>query len=271
MHEQRDDFSIFTHQHHYVKELQTIDLSIYKGKPPQTQLDEHHSSLYSSLVGALAWLLQVYVEVAVYVHALQRHLKQPLLEHAARANRIVLWARKNKSGILFSFMPPPYRLLCVTDAAFRKEEPDGLAVKGALIMICGGPVCKLGGKINFLEQISSKQRRVARSTFASETLALVDGIELSRLINYALTEVMIGTQSPTQLQALDDTNKLPLKLHVVIDALSVFSALIPPDIKPPSESSMLIQLLIVKELLLQGRIILHWCDTRDMIADALTK
>eukprot|EP00973_Karenia_brevis_P089153 12363116-Karenia_brevis.AAC.1 len=92
MHEQRADMSIFTHQQHYVRELKTIDLTHYKGKSPHTQLDEHHSSLYCSLVGALAWLLQVYIEIAVYVHALQRHLKKPLLEHATRANRVVLWA-----------------------------------------------------------------------------------------------------------------------------------------------------------------------------------
>eukprot|EP00974_Lingulodinium_polyedra_P089151 8644111-Lingulodinium_polyedra.AAC.1 len=57
-----------------------------------------------------------------------------------------------------------------------------------------------------------------------------------------------------------------------MDAESVFSAVSASPIKTPAEQSLLIQLQWLRELLDRSIITRFvWCDTRDMIADALTK
>ena len=54
--------------------------------------------------------------------------------------------------------------------------------------------------------------------------------------------------------------------------MSVYSAIIATRIKIPAEKSLLSHLQYVRELLDRGAIAgLCWVDTRDMIADALTK
>ena len=46
-----------------------------------------------TLSGATAWLLQMRMEVAVYVSALQRHMHSPRAFHLRRLNRIIRWAQ----------------------------------------------------------------------------------------------------------------------------------------------------------------------------------
>eukprot|EP00974_Lingulodinium_polyedra_P024726 2392794-Lingulodinium_polyedra.AAC.1 len=59
---------------------------------------------------------------------------------------------------------------------------------------------------------------------------------------------------------------------LVLDAESVFGAIEASPIRTPVERSLLIQLQWLKGLLERGVITrVAWCDTRDMIADALTK
>ena len=59
---------------------------------------------------------------------------------------------------------------------------------------------------------------------------------------------------------------------MVLDALSVYEAVVASDCCEPAESSLKIHLLSARERLQQGVISrLHWNDTRDMLADGLTK
>ena len=64
----------------------------------------------------------------------------------------------------------------------------------------------------------------------------------------------------------------PVAIVVVIDADSVFTAVTAQQVKPPAERSLLVHLQWLRELL-DGHVLhtLAWCDTRDMVSDALTK
>ena len=61
-------------------------------------------------------------------------------------------------------------------------------------------------------------------------------------------------------------------LHIWIDAKSVFSAVENENFKYPPEKSLLSHISWVKQLtILKIITILGWVDTRDMIADGMTK
>ena len=62
----------------------------------------------------------------------------------------------------------------------------------------------------------------------------------------------------------------PIGLYT--DALSVYAAVTATFIKTPADNSCLLQLLALREHINVGTLsVLCWCDTRDMIADGLTK
>ena len=207
-------------------------------------LDERLHKLYNSLLGGVAWLLHTRDEIAVYVHALQRHMKAPQHGHAIRLNRVVKWVKKRRAGHVYRHIQPPVRLVIVSDAAFRKEDDDGLAVKGVLVMlISGAQEGALGGDFPLIESLSAKQRRVVRSTFAAELNALLDALELGRLILFAICEIMLGPKSPQELKSLDDAGQAPLPLEAVIDAQSIFTALSKSEARTPQEDSLKISLL----------------------------
>ena len=64
--------------------------------------------------------------------------------------------------------------------------------------------------------------------------------------------------------------KVPVRLF--IDAMSVFTAIRDENHKRPTEQQMLYEIKALRQHLLDGRIDrLTWIDTRDMLADALTK
>lgn len=74
------------------------------------------------------------------------------------------------------------------------------------------------------------------------------------------------------LIALEETGSFPVRIHLIVDARSVFDALKAAEVKAPSEISLIMFLCQLKEALLCHSLSkLWWCDTHDMIADGLNK
>jgi hypothetical protein len=111
-----------------------------------------------------------------------------------------------------------------------------------------------------------------RSTFGAETHAAADGVEIGKLIAYTMSELVSPGISAEGILQLEATGKLPMPLHLITDCKSLLDALVPDETQVPSESSMIMVLLQLKESLKIGTIkaITH-VDTRDMLADALNK
>jgi hypothetical protein len=173
---------------------------------------------------------------------------------------------------VFKKLREPLKLSCVSDAAFRREDSTGLSVRGYVIMICEDCGAAVSGGRHLLDGGSKRQKRVVRATFGAELHSLVDAYELAKLILMCLTEVFMGPMSAAQLVRVEEVGGWPIPLHLHTDAFSVFSALNTRDIKTPTEESLLIILLLLREGLESGRIRrLNWIDTRDMVADGLTK
>ena len=141
-------------------------------------------------------------------------------------------------------------------------------------MLHGAPVGSVvSGPIQLLEYYSRKQRHVCRSTYAAELFSLTEAADLSMFIASALYEVAHGVQTTETLRLIREGGLAsPVAIVVVIDADSVFTSLTAQQVKAPAEKSLLVQLQWLRELL--ERRVLHtvaWCDTRDMLSDALTK
>ena len=123
-----------------------------------------------------------------------------------------------------------------------------------------------------LDYYCRKQHRRVRSTFTAELYNMIDITNFSLVIASLLTEVTMGAMSAERLCDAADVGRFAFPVESVVDARSVFDALASSPVKPPEDKSMLLHLLKFREWLDLGVVrALWWCDTDDMVADAMTK
>ncbi len=98
-------------------------------------------------------------------------------------------------------------------------------------------------------------------------------MEQTKLIGFVFAELLAPTpMTARDLVAMDAAGEWPLQLEAVVDARSCFDALAIEEPKRPTESSLIMLLLQLKEQLATGSLKkLWWCSTTDMVADGLNK
>ena len=279
LHEQDPaSFEVFMHQRHYAARLKSIDTEAFDTENATLlamPLSASEHSQYLSVLGGLSWMLQTRGDISIYVQALQRASKAPTKEHLWRLNRVVKWTKRKHTGLRYRHVPQPWRVQVLSDSAFRKEDSTGLAMRGALIGLMhdeGAAHHHPDGVFNVLEWYSRKQRRVTRSTFAAELQGLIDSLEIGRVIVYTISELLWARATPAQLARAGDCGELPVALEACVDAKSVFDALCASETRTPSESSLILVLLQVKEFLRHWVLrSLYWIHTQDMASDGLNK
>ena len=162
------------------------------------------------------------------------------------------------------------------DRAFKRDDDDnmGHAMKGAAFMLVGAGSGDLqSGPTQLLEYFSRKQRHVCRSTYAAELFGLTETADLCLHMSSALFELAHGPQSTDVLRKIrEGALQPPVPLMVITDADSVFRSVTSQQVKAPAEKSLLIHLQWLREFLDRKTLsCIAWCDTRSMVADALTK
>jgi len=205
----------------------------------------------------------------------------------------------NPKRLTFRPATGPSHLRCVGDAAFKKEEEAGHSLRGALflrsfsdtnhgisslktanyltdkqaIVNHSNPsIFTQSCVIHIVDAICKAQRHVTRSTFSSELLSASDTVDHGMLLALSLHEFTAGAQSAAQAKTLRETGGWNVKLSLYVDAMSVYAAVTATFIKIPAEKSLLSHIQYIRELL-DTKVLeaLVWLDTRDMVADGLTK
>ncbi len=267
-------FAIKVHQNQYVVGLKAIDISSLDLSDENVKVPEAMIKSYQSLLGGLGWLIQTRQDITIYVQALQRHNHSPSTANVLRMSKVCRWVKRRPFFLLYEqLQTPELRIITISDAAFRREDETGLATRGA--QICLGELHgdHPGGRVHQLEWYSKRQRRITRSTFGAELNALGDGHEQAKVIGFAFCELMSRTLlTARDLCLMDDNGTWPIQLHAAIDCRSVFDAVANEEPKKPTESSLIMLLLQIKEQLSSGSLRkLWWVSTTDMAADGLNK
>ena len=273
MHELQSDGSYWLHQNHFAQRLQTVDMSAVPITTPKALLSPALVAVYMSALGSVAWLNQTRMDISIYVQALQRNAKSPTVAHMSRLSCVIKWVKRKSMHLCYKPIPSGWlKLLVCSDAAFRREDTTGLAMRGSIIALAEDRGADPGGICNVVDFFARRQRRVVRSTFGAETHSLADGVEVGKLIACTLAEILVPNSTAGSLMRLEETGLLPICLQAITDCRSLFDALKAEETQVPSESSLIMILLQLKELLRTGTLSsLVWCDTRDMVADALNK
>jgi hypothetical protein len=272
IHEQQADRSIVCHQNHYCKGLHPVCMATVDISKPETPLTPSQHSDFLSLLGGLSWLNQTRLDCCIYTQALQRAAQKPTVAHLVRLNCVVRWVKRKPATLLYAKLQGEIKVLDISDAAFRREDKSGLAMRGAVIAISESHSSHPGGRVQIIDWYSRRQRRVVRSTFGAELNALVDSLEVAKLLAFALAEIRCPKADLTMLRGMEESGEFPIAIEACIDCKSIYDALATEDTKTPSEASLIMILLQCKESLRSGLIRkIWWIDTRDMAADALNK
>ena len=257
-------------QEHYVNELRFIPEANCKH---EQDVSPELKTLFMSLLGGIAWVVQTRPDIAIFVAALQRKLQAPCGKDVVNLNRVLAYVKRKPMKMTYHKLSKPWRLYVVSDSSFRGEDDDALAMRSGIVALgnkdgpCVGP-----NSLQILEFVSKKQTRVCRSTFTAELYSALDLAGLANNINLALTEVLTGCKSAIDLAAIQESGQHAIQSDLMIDARAVFDAVAAPDPKSTTDKLMLIHVLKLKELLalkVVSRMI--WLDTRDMLADGLNK
>ena len=271
--------AIWTHQQHYVLQLRPLQVDQYAMENEDSQVSLESHAAYMSLLGGIAWMTQTMAPIAVYVSYLQRQAKKPVVGDVRKINRLLKWILTNvkQLGVRFIALDMPrVRLAVVSDSAFHAMEFEGLAIRGCVIMLLetGDEVLRTGStyRVVMLDWYSRKQNTVVRSTYAAELMALLDALGTGTLMNVALTEIVEGVSTASEMMKRQESGNLVLQMIAAIDAKAVFDAISADTIKVTTDKRMYVPTLAAREQLDRMQLRqLSWIDTMDMVADALTK
>ena len=224
----------------------------------------------------IAYGLLTRPDAAVFVAALQRESHQAKVIHVKRLNVLLKWLQATPRSLHYPVMPYPDMLLQISDSSYKAKATDGLSMRGLIsVRVRKADIESQATSVpcHLVDFASKQQRHVTRSTFSSELFAATDATDQGLLNTVILHELENGVLSPQAArQIIEGTLPCSVKLGLAMDARSVTSATIAPNVKIPAEPSLLLHVLWLRGLLKSKRLdALYWTDTRTMTADGMTK
>ena len=126
--------------------------------------------------------------------------------------------------------------------------------------------------LQVIDYVAGKQSHVCRGVWSSELHNQCDMIEMSAIVSGFTLETIRGPQTGESLRRAIATGDLPMPVEALTDSYSIFSYLAAAHLKLPAEKSTYYHLAFLREKLVTHFISSYnWVDTRDMVADGLTK
>jgi transposase InsO family protein len=202
--------------------------------------------LYSKLVGALLYLsVCTRPDIAQAVGALSRYMAKPTEEHWKAAKHVLRYLCGTVDyGLHFG---DTVGLEGYCDADYASDLSTRRSTTGFVFMLNGGPIC----------WSSKLQPTVAASTTEAEYMA-------------AHSATKEGLWVRTLLKELGYEGAQTAPLHMRSDSQGALS-IITNDIVSARSKHIDVQHHFVRERAARGEVSFHYCKSRDMVADALTK
>ena len=199
-HSLHDDGSRSVSQQHYVQELRPIPEAELKLRSLSESVSEDMKHLVMSLLGGVAWVVQTRPDVAVFVAALQRRLKEPRIQDLLNLNRVLKYLKTKPLDMVYHKVDSPWRVVAISDSSFKGEDQDSLAVRSGIVALTSRAGVQQGkNRLQVLEFTTKKQSKVCRSTFAAELHSSLDLLGVACVINAAITEVLQARKRPRSL------------------------------------------------------------------------
>ena len=217
----------------------------------------------------MAWLGVTSPFAITSASILQGHLPKPTWGDIVRLNNQVQQLRDVYTPLVYRRIAPPYRLISVSDSSFANSGKYSQG--GFLTLICHKNSDVLCGPVCILDYKSNKSKRVATSTMHAEALAQIAGLETSTYVQSFLLEVHKPGLNALSLLSPESHEEL-MQIVSVTDCEDLYSSLVAPAQASCANKHLSLYIAAIREMKASKRVqSFVWADTRDLIANAMTK
>ena len=254
---QHTENGIALHQQTYIDEIKPISIAPSRSVRKNDDLNQDEMSLLRESIGQFNWVAtQSRPDISYDVMDLSMSIKNAKIEHLSQANKVLKKLKGENSVILFPRLGKleDIRLAVFSDASYANLSDGVSSAEGYVILMIGS-----NGKCCPIAWTSRKIRRVVKSTIAAETLAMVDGLDMTLYLVATLQEVL---GYPV------NSDSIPINCY--IDNKSLYENIY--STKLVSEKRLRIDIASVKQMIERKEIDkVQWVKTSQQISDCLTK
>jgi hypothetical protein len=244
------------------------------------ELDERKASYYASLMGVLRWIIELgRIDIIVEVGLLARFQANPRQGHLEQMFHVFAYLKKyNRSALVFDWTEPDLDVTMFKECDWKEyypeakeaipdnmPEPRGRSVTTTCFVDADHAGCRLtrrshSGVLIFVNRapimwFSKRQATVESSTFGSESIAMRVAFDLIEGLRYKLRMMGVPVNDAT---------------HVYCDNESVVVSTTRPESTLKKKHNA-INYHRCREAIASGHIRVAWIDTKENLADALTK
>ena len=257
---------VFACQKEYVADLVPIELPSGKASTIANTLQV---TAFRSLVSGVAWVGVTHAGAAAGASLYQGCLPNPTYEDIRHLNVFLKQLKDTYKPLVFRHGLQPTRILTIADSSLGNMSKYSQG--GYFVLICvGDNALVLCGHCNVLSFRSAKSKRVASSTLHAECLSLVAGAEEASHLQTWFYEFANPRVPSFDILNVDPSKMIPIV--AVTDCKDLLDVLTKTAVTAVTNRAMTLYVAALRELKETKRVEQWcWCDTRDNVANALTK
>ena len=266
---QREDFSIDSDQQEYASKVSSVFIGRERRKEKDSRLTPKEMTQYRGILGAANWLVgSTRPDVAAMNAFLQQRVAKATIEDLIEANKLVSLI-KDYAHITMRYKSIPLEkgvMLLATDASWANGSD--LRSQAAHVILFGDDRLQheQWSDVTPLRWRSFKLERHTQSTLGSELMSLARGIAECDWMRSLFAEARF----PEYDLAQDQLFREKIKTIITIDNKPIYDHTQGDGIVV-KDKRLAIDMLLVRRDIRRHNMILQWVDTRQMIADSLTK
>ena len=258
-------------QQEYLKNLVPVTVTKVRGsgKTQDSPAEDKEVADFRSLVAGIAWVGVTHGGAQAMASLYQGFLPSPTVKQVMGLNAALEQLRDQYKPLKFStgFTLEDLKLVPVCDSSLGNNSKYSQGAHALLLCAKSDILCS---NCLTLSTRSGKSKRVANSSMAAETLALLQGCEEALLVQTWLHELRFPSLSAREL--LEVSGSELTEMFPCTDCEDLHITLVQPAAPAPTNKSLVLHLSALRDLRDQGHVKdWVWVDTHSNVANAMTK
>ena len=188
---QADDFSIYVSQKNYSNKVPYVPVSSEQLKCPDQPVNEDTRAALRNTAGAGCWLAKTSTpDLSFEVSLIQQSLNSATKETVKIANQMVRRARQISYEVKIPGIDLSSPSILVVSDASPGNMPRSGSQGGFCIFVATPAVCEAQSPVGIVSWLSHRLKRVARSSLATEGMALCESVEHGKYVRASLAEML---------------------------------------------------------------------------------